>query len=267
MDLGKFEQNFKKIISLMEDEKTKKINLDRKYLPELIDSDFWEIKISDDFPSIKLNFELYLNQKGILIEYSELFIHLIRCEIEKWDQYEIVNIVETVSIELEDKLDLKKISQNQENIEYNPEKFPALVLKINDPKATLLIFSTGKMVVTGLRKAEEIANCLDKVKKIFEKTGIKIKNPIITIENVVASENLHREVDLNMAAIVMENVWYEPEVFPGLIFRMQNPKVTFLIFSTGRIVCTGAKDNNILRKAILRLIEILAAFGIFKLGY
>ena len=106
-------------------------------------------------------------------------------------------------------------------------------MRIEKPRATILIFSTGKMVVTGMRKANQAERVVEKVVKNVKKAGIKLSNPEIVIQNIVASGDLHTNVDLNMAAIVMENAMYEPEVFPGLIYRMQDPKTVFLIFSTG----------------------------------
>ncbi|GAG82668.1 unnamed protein product, partial [marine sediment metagenome] len=91
-----------------------------------------------------------------------------------------------------------------------------------------------------------------------------VKNPVITIQNIVASGDLHTNIDLNMAAIVMEYAMYEPEVFPGLIYRMQDPKTVFLIFSTGRIVCTGAKNKSVVREAVLKLNKEVRELGIAK---
>ena len=89
-------------------------------------------------------------------------------------------------------------------------------------------------------------------------------NPEITIQNIVASGDLHTNIDLNMAAIVMEQSMYEPEVFPGLIYRMQDPKTVFLIFSTGRIVCTGAKEKEIVEQAVLKLNREVRELGVAK---
>ena len=98
----------------------------------------------------------------------------------------------------------------------------------------------------------------------MKKAGIKVENPKITIQNVVASGDLHINIDLNMAAIVMEYSIYEPEVFPGLIYRMQKPKAVFLIFSTGRIVCTGAKDKDAVKSAVLKLNSQVRKLGVAK---
>lgn len=156
-------------------------------------------------------------------------------------------------MDISEKIDLNQIVRKHEDAEYNPERFPGLVMRITEPKATFLIFSTGKMVVTGLRTADEASLGVKKVVKKIKKAGIEVSNPKITIQNIVASGDLHTNIDLNMAAIIMDNAMYEPEVFPGLIYRMQEPKTVFLIFSTGRIVCTGAKNKEVVREAVLKL--------------
>jgi transcription initiation factor TFIID TATA-box-binding protein len=176
--------------------------------------------------------------------------------------YKIENVVATVTMEITEKIDLIKIARKLPEVEYNPERFPGLVMRINKPKATFLIFSTGKMVITGLRRADEAAPGVEKVIKYIKKAGIKVSNPEITIQNIVASGDLHTYIDLNMAAIVMENAMYEPEVFPGLIYRMQDPKTVFLIFSTGKVVCTGAKNKIFVKEAVLKLNHEVRELGV-----
>jgi transcription initiation factor TFIID TATA-box-binding protein len=178
--------------------------------------------------------------------------------------YKIENVVATVVVEITEKIDLNQIARRHADVEYNPERFPGLVMRIEKPRATILIFSTGKMVVTGMRKATEAGKVVEKVLKNIRKAGIKVSNPEITIQNIVASGDLHTNIDLNMAAIVMEYAMYEPEVFPGLIYRMQEPKTVFLIFSTGRIVCTGAKNKEIVREAVLKLNHEVRELGVAK---
>jgi len=188
--------------------------------------------------------------------------------VEKKDEsnlkldYKIENVVATVVMEITEKIDLNKIARKFEDVEYNPERFPGLVMRITDPKATFLIFSTGKMVITGLRRADEARPGVKKIIKSIKAAGINVSNPEITIQNIVASGDLHTFIDLNMAAIVMENAMYEPEVFPGLIYRMKDPKTVFLIFSTGKIVCTGAKNKESVKEAILNLNREVRELGI-----
>jgi len=185
-------------------------------------------------------------------------------ESEEGLDYKIENVVATVVVEITEKIDLNQIARKHADVEYNPERFPGLVMRIEKPRATILIFSTGKMVVTGLRKAREAPRVVEKVVKNIRKAGIKVSNPEITIQNIVASGDLHTNIDLNMAAIVMEFAMYEPEVFPGLIYRMPDPKTVFLIFSTGRIVCTGAKKKEIVRDAVRKLNQQVRELGVAK---
>ena len=179
--------------------------------------------------------------------------------------WKVENVVATVSVDLEqgEKVDLNQIARKFTDCEYNPERFPGLVMRVVDPKATILIFSTGKMVVTGLREAAEAEAVVDNVIKKMKQAKVDIKSaPVITIQNIVASGDLHVAIDLNEASIVMENAMYEPEVFPGLIYRMEEPKTVFLLFSTGRIVCTGAKTKEIVGQAVEKLVEQVKEDGL-----
>jgi len=180
-------------------------------------------------------------------------------EVEVKAEWKVENVVATVVLDLGTsgtKIDLNQIARKYSDCEYNPERFPGLVMRVVEPKATILIFSTGKMVVTGLRAADEAGAAVANVIKKMKQAKVNIEaEPVITIQNIVASGDLHMSIDLNEASILMENVMYEPEVFPGLIYRMQEPKTVFLIFSTGRIVCTGAKTKEIVGQAVEKLVE------------
>ncbi len=178
--------------------------------------------------------------------------------------FKVENVVATVTAKIEEKMDLNVIAQKFTDVEYNPERFPGLVMRVPDPKATLLIFSTGKMVVTGFRDASEAEIVVNTAIKRIQTCKINISDPVIIIQNIVASGDLKCAVDLNMAAVVMEYAMYEPEVFPGLIYRMQDPKTVFLIFSTGRIVCTGAKTKEIVAIAVEKLYHKVREMGVAK---
>lgn len=178
--------------------------------------------------------------------------------------YKIENVVGTVVTDIIKPVDLNLIAAHDESVQYNPERFPGLVMRIEKPRGTALIFSTGKMVITGLRAASEANKVVQKIIKNIKKVGIEMKNPVITVQNIVASGDLHTNIDLNMATVVMDDAMYEPEVFPGLIYRMQDPKTVFLVFSTGRIVCTGAKTKQTVREAVLKLNKYVREIGIAK---
>ncbi len=178
--------------------------------------------------------------------------------------YKIENVVATVTLDIKEKIDLNIIARKYADCEYNPERFPGLVMRVTDPKATVLVFSTGKMVVTGMRQASEAKTVVDNVIQRIKKAKLEVSNPVITVQNIVASGDLHTPIDLNMAAVVMEYAMYEPEVFPGLIYRMQDPKTVFLIFSTGRIVCTGGKTKEIVAQAVRKLQKEVKEYGVAK---
>ncbi|MHA1674545.1 MAG: TATA-box-binding protein [Promethearchaeota archaeon] len=178
--------------------------------------------------------------------------------------YKIENVVATVVAKILEKMDLNIIARKYADVEYNPERFPGLVMRIVEPKATILVFSTGKMVVTGMRRADEAEEVVDDVIERIQKCNIEISDPVITIQNIVASGDLNCMIDLNMAAVVMEYSMYEPEVFPGLIYRMQEPKSVFLIFSTGRIVCTGAKTKELVAEAVEKLYHTVREYDVAR---
>jgi len=173
----------------------------------------------------------------------------------------IENVVATAS--LDQKLDLLAIIKVFRNVEYRPKKFPGLVFRLKRPKTATLIFSTGKMVCTGA-KSEKLANsAIRKVVKELKDNGIIILGkPTIVIQNIVASANLHGKVDLETATDIMDNVMYEPEQFPGLIYRMADPKVVILIFASGKLVCTGGKSAEMVDVAVVKLHGILKDFDL-----
>jgi transcription initiation factor TFIID TATA-box-binding protein len=152
----------------------------------------------------------------------------------------IQNVVATAN--LNQKVDLDAVVKCQPSVEYRPEKFPGLVFRLKRPKTATLIFRTGKMVCTGARSAKESYRAIKKVIKELKRGGIIILGkPSFEVVNIVASASLGGKVDLEKAAIMLRKTMYEPEQFPGLIYRMDEPKVVILIFASGSLVCTGAK--------------------------
>lgn len=137
------------------------------------------------------------------------------------------------------------------------------MLRLNRPKTATLIFSSGKMVCTGAKSESEVKKAVNSIIKLLKQHGIDIKNePIVEIQNIVASANLKAGVDLERAAFLLENAMYEPEQFPGLIYRMREPKVVLLIFSSGKVVCTGAKREEEVKEAVDKIYNILKEHGV-----
>jgi len=168
----------------------------------------------------------------------------------------IQNVVAVAS--LGQKIDLLAIMKTFLNVDYRPKKFPGLVFKLKRPKTTTLIFTTGKMVCTGAKSENEAFSAVRKVVRELRKEGFVIRGkPEIFIVNMVASADARGKVDLEEAADVLDNVMYEPEQFPGLIYRMEDPKVVLLVFASGKLVITGAKREEQVHKAAERIRGIL----------
>jgi transcription initiation factor TFIID TATA-box-binding protein len=168
----------------------------------------------------------------------------------------IVNIV--VSTALEHDIPLEKMAATLSNTEYNPEQFPGLVIRIKDPKTSALIFSSGKIVCTGAKTIEKVEESIKQIIKYLEKINVKITiKPVIKIQNVVASGNIFRDLNLNELAMQLENTEYEPEQFPGLVYKLIDARATFLLFSNGKIVCTGTRGADEVDIAVNKLIERL----------
>ena len=166
---------------------------------------------------------------------------------------EVVNIV--VSTSLEHDIPLEKMAATLSNTEYNPEQFPGLVIRIREPKTSALIFSSGKVVCTGARSMEKVEESIEKIIKSLKKIGIEITiKPKISIQNIVASGSVGMDLNLNVLAMKLDNTEYEPEQFPGLVYKLNEAKATFLLFSNGKIVCTGTKSEQEVHDALDKLI-------------
>lgn len=168
----------------------------------------------------------------------------------------VVNIV--VSASLGHDIPLEKMAATLSNTEYNPEQFPGLVIRIKEPKTSALIFSSGKIVCTGARSIEKVHESIKKIIKSLEKINVKIKTfPEITIQNIVAAGSVGMDLNLNTLAMKLDNTEYEPEQFPGLVYKLPNARATFLLFSNGKIVCTGTKSEDEVHEVLEQLIKNL----------
>ncbi len=171
----------------------------------------------------------------------------------------IINIENVVaSATLNQKVDLNAVVKGFPGVEYRPEQFPGLVFRLKRPKTATLIFNSGKMVCTGAKSEKEARRAVMKVVKELKKGGIIIiGKPELKIQNIVASASLGGRIDLEKAAYDLGKTMYEPEQFPGLIYRMAEPKVVILLFASGKLVCTGAKKEQDVYDAVHKLHEIL----------
>jgi transcription initiation factor TFIID TATA-box-binding protein len=180
-------------------------------------------------------------------------------------EVKVENIV--ASTTFADKLDLDVIAQSLEDAEYEPEQFPGLVYRLTTPKTATLLFRSGAANCTGAKNLEDVKTTIKIITEKLEKIGVKVhKNPDIVIQNIVATSDLGGEFNLSEVAIALglENVEYEPEQFPGLVYRIKEPKVAMLLFGSGKIVCAGARTLDDVTKAVDKLAKELSSLGFLK---
>jgi transcription initiation factor TFIID TATA-box-binding protein len=177
----------------------------------------------------------------------------------------VENIVASTSFA--DKLDLDAIAQSLEEAEYEPEQFPGLVYRLSNPKTATLLFRSGKANCTGAKNIENVKKTVEIIADKLRKMGIEVyKNEElkIVIQNIVAISDLETELNLNEVAmgLGLENVEYEPEQFPGLVYRIDEPKVAMLLFGSGKIVCTGARKTEDVSVAVEKLSKELSSLDL-----
>jgi len=176
----------------------------------------------------------------------------------KRDSLKVQNIVATTSLETE--VSLTKLARTQPNTEYNPETFPGLVLRIKKPKSAVLVFSSGNLVCTGTKSVSQVKEVINQVIKQLKKIGVRVTiTPKIEVQNIVASGSIKWDLNLNLLSLELENTEYEPEQFPGMVYKLGEPTATFLLFSNGKLVCTGTKNLKQLKESIRLLNKNVAA--------
>ncbi len=168
----------------------------------------------------------------------------------------IENVVASATIE--QRLDLKDITKKFPDVEWRPELFPGAVFRLRSPKTATLLFRTGKMICTGSKSEKMARKAVKTVVQKLRKGKIKIKKEAtVKIQNIVASINLGGKIHLEQAARTLPRSMYEPEQFPGLIHRMLDPKTVILIFSSGKLVCTGGKTEKDVYRSVNQLHNLL----------
>lgn len=175
---------------------------------------------------------------------------------------EVQNIV--ASTRLADSLDLIATAEILEASEYDPEKFPGLIYRIKEPKTALLLFGSGKAICTGGKSLNAVREAVGIIADKLLKAGIPVeRHPEITVQNIVAVCDLSAEINLVDIAISLgvEHIEYEPEQFPGMVYRLEDPKVVCLLFSSGKTVLTGAKNMDEIDRAVESIVGTLTRCG------
>ncbi|XP_030070655.1 TATA box-binding protein-like 2 isoform X2 [Microcaecilia unicolor] len=172
---------------------------------------------------------------------------------------QLQNIVSTVNLAC--KLDLKRIALHARNAEYNPKRFAAVIMRIREPRTTALIFSSGKMVCTGAKSEEQSRLAARKYARVVQKLGFPAKFLDFKIQNMVGSCDVRFPIRLEGLVLTHQQFSsYEPELFPGLIYRMVKPRIVLLIFVSGKVVLTGAKERSEIYEAFENIYPILKGF-------
>lgn len=141
-------------------------------------------------------------------------------------------------------------------VRHEPKQFPGLILKVRfKVRASSLIFNSGKLVITGAKNEKALNKAGRVIVDLLRRCDIKIENPsTVEVQNIVASASLNGIVNLEKVATRGRyNVFYEPEIFPGLIYKMREPKVVLLVFKSGKVVCTGARSKEDISQALEKI--------------
>jgi transcription initiation factor TFIID TATA-box-binding protein len=178
------------------------------------------------------------------------------------DVITIENIV--VYARVADDLDIEQIAEKLPEFKYNPDEFLGLTLKLDDPKTAVLLLPSGKAVCTGAKKIKDAETAIKKLVDKIKGKKIKVKKNLkFETENIIASTDLEKELDLDLISkgLLLDNVDYEPEQFQGLIYRMDDIGASLLLFSSGKVVCTGTKKIEDATNAIEEMKEKLTSLG------
>jgi transcription initiation factor TFIID TATA-box-binding protein len=177
--------------------------------------------------------------------------------------FKIENIVASAELGLE--LDLYSIAYKLPDVEYEPEQFPGAILKLKEPKTSLLLFKNGKIICAGGKNEAEVKGAIERTMKLLV-TYSKVKPPKnfkanFVVQNIVASAEMKVELDLYTIASEVPDVEYEPEQFPGAILKFLSPKTSLLLFKNGKIICTGGRSEADVVKALDMAAKLLEPYS------
>jgi transcription initiation factor TFIID TATA-box-binding protein len=179
------------------------------------------------------------------------------------DSLKIENIV--ASAKVTDYLDLPTLASQIKDAEYNKKRFPGVVIRMQNPKIAALVFGSGKVVLTGAKSIESLSEGLEILGNLLR--GLQIDIPAkltYKIQNIVTSADLGAGINLNKIAVGfnLDRIEYEPEQFPGLVYRLETPKVVVLLFGSGKLIITGGKEPEDARKAVQKIVADLKNLGL-----
>jgi transcription initiation factor TFIID TATA-box-binding protein len=184
-------------------------------------------------------------------------------KVKPEDSLKIENIV--ASAKVTDYLDLPELASKIDGAEYNKKRFPGVVLRMQNPKIAALVFGSGKVVLTGAKSVDSLSKGLTILGNQLRSFNISIpKKLTYKIQNIVTSADLATPINLNKIAVGfnLDRIEYEPEQFPGLVYRLENPKVVVLLFGSGKLIITGGKEPDDAKKAVVKILADLRSLGL-----
>ncbi|MBN2156117.1 MAG: TATA-box-binding protein [Candidatus Lokiarchaeota archaeon] len=179
--------------------------------------------------------------------------------------FQITNIVSSVSLKTH--IDLDLLAEKYQEVEYNVNNFPGVRIRFSKPKCTALLYENGEMIITGIKKTEFIPVIISKVINNLKINNIVVpEKPSCRIVNMAVSGHLKKRIDLDLASVVLERTIYEPEVFPGLVLRIDDPhKCVFLCFSNGKFVVTGLIKKDQIKESVISFGNLIKNNDLFLL--
>jgi transcription initiation factor TFIID TATA-box-binding protein len=179
------------------------------------------------------------------------------------DSLKIENIV--ASAKVSNYLDLPTLAAKIKDAEYNKKRFPGVVLRMQEPKIAALVFGSGKVVLTGAKSIESLSQGLEILGVQLRALNLDIPEKLTyKIQNIVTSADLGAPINLNKIAVGfnLDRIEYEPEQFPGLVYRLEDPKVVVLLFGSGKLIITGGKKPEDAKRAVQKILADLTNLGL-----
>jgi transcription initiation factor TFIID TATA-box-binding protein len=211
-----------------------------------------------------------IDERGVRFfrgETTQLFIYcpeaFINMKVKPEDSLKIENIV--ASAKVTDYLDLPALASQIKDAEYNKKRFPGVVIRMQEPKIAALVFGSGKVVLTGAKSIESLSEGLEILGNLLRDLNIDIPQKLTyKIQNIVTSADLGSGINLNKIAVGfnLDRIEYEPEQFPGLVYRLESPKVVVLLFGSGKLIITGGKEPDDAKKAVQKILNDLKNLGL-----
>ena len=184
-------------------------------------------------------------------------------KVKPENSLKIENIV--ASAKVSDYLDLPELASKIKDAEYNKKRFPGVVLRMQNPKIAALVFGSGKVVLTGAKSLDSLSKGLTILGNLLRSLNIDIpKNLTYKVQNIVTSADLATPINLNKIAVGfnLDRIEYEPEQFPGLVYRLDDPKVVVLLFGSGKLIITGGKVTDDAKRAVVKILADLRSLGL-----